>query len=165
MAGIEQEAPLWGLAKFRETIPLLKTPTDWNTTLADYASCGLTLEKHPLELLRPELAGQGICTADRLARKKNGQFVQVAGLVLNRQRPGTASGVVFITLEDETGHINLVIWPKTAETLRKTVLQSKLMFAAGQIQIESGVIHLIASHLRDDSHRLGGLQTKSRDFH
>ncbi|MCP4008497.1 MAG: DNA polymerase III subunit alpha, partial [Proteobacteria bacterium] len=165
VAGIEQAAPLWGLAKFRETTPLLKIPTDWNTALADYASCGLTLEKHPLELLRPELAGQGICTADRLARKKNGQFIRVAGLVLNRQRPGTASGVVFITLEDETGHINLVVWPKIAEALRKTVLQSKLMFAAGQVQIESGVIHLIVSHLRDDSHRLGGLQTKSRDFH
>ncbi len=165
VAGIEQTAPLWGLAKFRETTPLLKKPTDWNTTLADYASCGLTLEKHPLELLRPELARRGICTADRLERKKNGQFVRVAGLVLNRQRPGTASGVVFITLEDETGHINLVVWPKIAKALRKTVLQSKLMFAMGQIQIESGVIHLIVSHLRDDSHRLGGLQTTSRDFH
>jgi error-prone DNA polymerase len=91
--------------------------------------------------------------------------VRVAGLVLNRQRPGTASGVVFITLEDETGHINLVIWPKIAEARRKTVLQSKLMFAAGQIQIESGVIHLIVRYLRDDSRRLGGLQAKSRDFH
>lgn len=164
VAGIEQAAGLWNHATFRETTPLLKKPGDWDNTLADYASCGLTLKKHPLELLRPEFAQQGICTAERLAQKNDGQFVRVAGLVLNRQRPGTASGVVFITLEDETGHINLVIWPKIAEARRKTVLQSKLMFAAGQIQIESDVIHLIVHHLRDDSHKLGGLQTKSRDF-
>ncbi len=164
VAGVEQTTDLWKLAKFKETTPLLKKPTDWDNTLADYASCGLTLKKHPLELLRPGLVQQGICTAEMLTQKSNGQLVRVAGLVLNRQRPGTASGVVFITLEDETGHINLVIWPKIAEALRKTVLQSTLMFAAGQIQIESNVIHLIVHHLRDDSHRLGGLQTKSRDF-
>jgi error-prone DNA polymerase len=165
VAGIEKQTNLWGIAKFREATPLLKKPTDWNNTLADYASTGLTLGAHPLKLLRKQLGQEDICTAERLVRKKNGQFVRVAGLVLNRQRPGTASGVVFITLEDETGHINLVIWPKIAEALRKIVLQSELMFAAGQIQIENGVIHLIVRHLRDDSHKLGGLQTKSRDFH
>jgi len=165
VAGVESTTRLWGLAKFKETTPLLKKPSDWNNTLADYASCGLTLGKHPLELLRPELAQRGICTANMLAQKINGQFVQTTGLVLNRQRPGTASGVVFITLEDETGHINLVIWPKIAKAARKTVRQAKLLFAAGQVQIESGVIHLIVRHLRDESHRLDGLQTKSRDFH
>jgi len=128
-------------------------------------STGLTLNKHPLKLLRPELSRQGICSAQQLAHQNSGQFVRVAGLVLNRQRPGTASGVVFMTLEDETGYINLVIWPRIAEALRKTVLQAKLVFAAGQVQIESGVIHLIVRHLRDDTHKLGGLRTVSRDFH
>ncbi len=165
VAGVEPATDLWGLARFKETTPMLKKPTDWNNTLADYASCGLTLDKHPLKLLRPELSRMSICTAEQLAQKHNGQFIRVAGLVLNRQRPGTASGVVFITLEDETGHINLVVWPDIAEAARKIVLQSKLLYAAGKIQIASGVTHLIVRHLRDESHRLGGLQTSSRDFH
>jgi error-prone DNA polymerase len=165
VAGIEKPAALWGIARFKEAAPLLKKPSDWHNTFADYASLGLTLGAHPLALLRPELKRQGICSAENLAKKSNGEFIRVAGLVLNRQRPGTASGVVFITLEDESGHINLVVWPKIAEALRKTLIQSTLLFAAGQLQIESGVIHLIVRHLRDDSHKLDGLASRSRDFH
>lgn len=165
VAGIETKTPLWGVGRFAEATPLLKMPDDWANTLADYASIGLTLGKHPLALLRPQLKQKGICTAAILPRYRNGQRVRVCGLVLNRQRPGTASGVVFITLEDETGHINLVVWPKVAEAYRKAVLQSKLMFVVGEVQIESNVIHVIVRYLRDESGQLGGLSTRSRDFH
>jgi len=165
VAGIETQTPLWGMAQFSEATPLLKTPDDWANTLADYASIGLTLGKHPLALLRPRFDKKGICTAAALPHYQTGQRVRVCGLVLNRQRPGTASGVVFITLEDETGHINLVIWPKVAEAYRKAVLQSKLMFVVGEVQIESNVIHVIVRYLRDESGQLGGLSTRSRDFH
>ena len=165
VAGIEAQTPLWGIGRFIEATPLLKTPDDWANTLADYASTGLTLGKHPLALLRPQLTQQSVRTATTLQQCRNRQQVRVCGLVLNRQRPGTASGVVFITLEDETGHINLVVWPKVAEAYRKAVIQSKLMFVAGEVQIESNVIHVIVRYLRDESALLGGLSTRSRDFH
>lgn len=165
VAGIEVPTPLWGIAQFVEATPLLKTPNDRANTLADYASTGLTLGKHPLALLRPQLKQNGVCTATTLPSYRNGQRVRVCGLVLNRQRPGTASGVVFITLEDETGHINLVVWPKVAEAYRKAVLQSKLMLVIGNVQIESKVIHVIVRHLRDESQQLSGISISSRDFH
>ncbi len=165
VAGIEAPTALWGIAQFNEATPLLKTPDDRDNTLADYASTGLTLGKHPLALLRTALKQKGVCTATELAQLNRRQHVRVAGLVLNRQRPGTASGVIFITLEDETGHINLVLWPKIAETYRKAVIQSKLMYVIGEVQIESNVIHLIVHYVRDDSQLLDGLATSSRDFH
>ena len=145
VAAIEQGMPMWRAAKFREAAPMLTAPTRWQSTLQDYAATGLTLGAHPLALLRPQLDAEGIVSAQDLGGQQSGCLVCVSGLVVNRQRPGTASGVIFMTLEDETGHINLVIWPKIAAAERKAVVQAKLMFAAGHVQIESNVIHLIGA--------------------
>ncbi len=165
VAAIEQGMPILKAAKFREATPLLPAPTPWQSTLQDYAATGLTLGTHPLALLRSALDVEDVCTAQKLGCLQSGQLTCVSGLVINRQRPGTASGVIFMTLEDETGHINLVIWPKIAVAERRAVVQAKLMFATGHVQIESDVIHLIVHRLRDDTARLGGLKTSSRDFH
>ena len=164
VAGIEAVMPLWGIGRFKEATPLLKVPTEWDNTFADYASIGLTLGSHPLALLRPQFDKQGIRRASDLAAYENGRLLRVSGLVLNRQRPGTASGVVFVTLEDESGQFNLVVWPKVAEAYRKALLQAKLMFVAAELQKVSKVTHLIVRYIRDDSHLLGQLRTQSRDF-
>jgi len=164
VAGIETMMPLWGIGRFKEATPLLKVPTEWDNTFADYASTGLTLGSHPLSLLRPQLDKQGISRASDLDGYQNGRLLGVSGLVLNRQRPGTASGVVFVTLEDESGQFNLVVWPKVAEAYRKALLQAKLMFVAAELQKVSNVTHLIVRYIRDDSHLLGRLRTRSRDF-
>jgi error-prone DNA polymerase len=95
----------------------------------------------------------------------NGRRVKVAGLVTHRQRPETASGVVFATLEDETGTANLIIWPKVMERQLDAVLGASLMLVEGELQSEQGVIHVIARDIRDCSSWLGGLRAPSRDFH
>ena len=94
---------------------MLPTPGKWQNTVADYASTGLILGNYPLLKLRPLLTERGIITAEALSQTETGRTVSVAGLVINRQRPGTASGVMLGTLEDETGQINLVIWPRVFE--------------------------------------------------
>ena len=115
----------------------------------DYATMRLSLKTHPLALLRGEMAAAGVTPAAALARMKNGSRVTVAGLTLVRQRPGTASGVIFITLEDETGVANLVVWPKTFETFRRAVMGARLIRVTGKLQREGIVIHVIADRLED----------------
>ena len=95
----------------------------------------------------------------------NGQQVNVAGLVITKQRPGTASGVTFVTIEDETGHINLIVWKQVAEQYRPALLSARLLGVAGELQIEGKVIHVIARQLNDHTELLGGLSVRSRDFH
>jgi len=95
----------------------------------------------------------------------NGQKVRVAGIVTHRQRPGTASGVVFATLEDETGSTNLVIWPKVMEAQRDAILASSLMLVEGELQSAENVINIVARRIHNRSEWLGQLQTISRDFH
>ena len=95
----------------------------------------------------------------------NGRRVKVAGLVTHRQRPETASGVVFATLEDETGIANLIIWPRVLERQRDAALHASLMLVEGEVQSEQGVIHVVARDIRDASRWLGGLRAPSRDFH
>ncbi len=115
----------------------------------DYRTTSYSLKAHPVSFLRTKLKQRGIvCCAD-LSRHRNGQRVEVAGLVLVRQRPGTASGVVFATLEDETGIANVVIWSKAFDTHRKTILSSKLMAVRGRLQIEGLVIHVVAESFTD----------------
>jgi len=116
----------------------------------DYANLRLSLRAHPLGLLRPWL-DKRIVPAARLAGLANGRRVEVAGLVLVRQRPGTASGVIFVTLEDETGVANLVVWPKVFERFRRVVLGAQLMVVRGPVQKEGLVIHVIAERLIDRS--------------
>ncbi|MBK19760.1 MAG: error-prone DNA polymerase [Rhodospirillaceae bacterium] len=130
----------------------------------DYAAIRLSLKHHPLELLRDRLTHEGVITNDLLAKTENGQQVTVAGLVITRQRPGTASGVIFATLEDETGIANVIIWPKLFERYRKETLASRLLCVTGELQREGIVIHLVARRLTDMSDRLWALMEAPQRF-
>ena len=123
----------------------------------DYAALRLSLKKHPLALMRDRLASERVTTAEQLAHTKDGARVTIAGLALVRQRPGTASGVIFITLEDETGVANLVVWPKIFERYRREVMSGRLIRVTGQLQREGIVIHVIAQHIEDLTDRLRAL--------
>ena len=123
----------------------------------DYAALRLSLKTHPLALLREELAAAHALPAERLLHTKDGTRVTVAGIALVRQRPGTASGVIFITLEDETGVANLVVWPKTFERFRRIVMGARLIRVTGKLQREGIVTHVIADHMEDLTHRLHAL--------
>ncbi|MEQ8344058.1 MAG: error-prone DNA polymerase [Sneathiellaceae bacterium] len=125
--------------------------------LHDYAQLRLSLKAHPMQLLRPVLEVPGLQPSAALAQAKDGSRVTVAGLVLVRQRPGTASGVIFATLEDEAGVANVVIWPAMFERFRRAVLGARLMLVRGKLQREGLVIHVIADHLQDLSDRLAWL--------
>ncbi|MEE8334047.1 MAG: OB-fold nucleic acid binding domain-containing protein, partial [Alphaproteobacteria bacterium] len=129
----------------------------------DYAALRLSLKHHPLELLRDELAREGVIPAAALADTQPGRIVTVAGLAITRQRPGTASGVIFITLEDETGIANLIVWPKLFERYRKETLGARLLLVSGELQREGLVIHVIARRLRDLTDRLMALAGNSAD--
>ena len=143
---------------------MLRAPTEAEGLIADYRKVGLSLERHPVALLRPRLTESGYCTAAQVQEARHGALRRAAGLVINRQRPGTASGVIFMTLEDETGYINLVVWPWVVERQRREVLHSRLLAVHGTIEKESGVVHLVAGRLEDKTRWLGGLETRSRDF-
>jgi len=164
-AGVEAPTPLYPEPGRDEAVPLLRAPREHEDIVADYASTGLSLRRHPLALLRPRLEQSGIRTAQDLWELRNGAAVRVAGLVLCRQRPQTAAGVTFVTIEDETGHVNLIIWPSTAEAQRKALLRSRVLLVAGTVQQEEGVLHLLAGKLTDLGDWLGGLAVQSRDFH
>ncbi len=160
--GVETPLPLAG--GVAEPVPLLRPPTEGQRILADYASLGLTLGRHPLALLRPRLAREGLLSSAQILQRESGALVHTAGLVITRQRPSSANSVTFITLEDETGQINLIVWKHLAERQRSLMLQSRLMGVAGEVQREGEVVHLVAKRLRDYSPLLGGLVTRSRDF-
>jgi len=163
--GIESPLPLFGVPRLAEEDPMLREPAEGEDIVADYASTGMTLRRHPLALLRARLAKQGYRSAADLATLRNGAVARGAGLVLVRQRPATASGVIFTTLEDETGNINVVVWPATAEIQRKALLKARLLAVTGTLQRESGVTHLVAGRLEDLTEWLGDLEAASRDFH
>ena len=129
----------------------------------DYLTTGLTIKRHPLAFLRAELAWDGLVTAADLATLPVGERIAIAGLVLIRQRPGSANGVVFVTLEDETGIANLIVWPQTLERFRRTALGATLLYCRGRLQREESVIHLVAEDLRDWTARLGTLRDRSGD--
>ena len=164
VAGVEEPTALFSSLDYFEATPMLKRPTEGQDIIADYQSLGLTLERHPLALVRDRLERFGYVPATRLSDLRPGGPVRVAGLVITKQRPGTASGVTFVTLEDETGYMNLVVWKKTAETQRSTLLNARLMGVAGELQVEGRVIHVIAHQLADHSDLLGELSVRSRDF-
>ncbi|WP_295446966.1 error-prone DNA polymerase [uncultured Thiodictyon sp.] len=144
--------------------PRLPVPTEGAEIVADYAALGLSLRRHPLALLRPRLNAWRLLTAQEVGEVPPGARIATAGLVINRQRPGTAGDVTFVTLEDETGQINLVVWKQLAERQRAVLLGSRLLGVDGEVQREAGVTHLIARRLLDYSALLGGLVTHSRDF-
>lgn len=164
VAGIEKPTPLLRSMERFEATPLLKKPTEGQDIVADYQSTGLTLGRHPLQLLRHRLDRYRYLQAERMPDLVTGTAVSVAGLVITKQRPGTASGVTFVTLEDETGHINLVVWKQVAEQYRAALLNAKLMGIQGELQIEGQVVHVIARRLVDHTEMLGNLVVTSRDF-
>ena len=161
--GIEEA---WGLGSTSatEAHPLLAKPTEGQDIVADYASVGFTLGRHPLALLREQLAKRKVVTAEQLWSLPDESRVRVAGLVTHRQRPGSANGVIFATLEDETGHVNTVVWPSLVEKQRRVLLRSQLLCMVGKVQRQEGVLHLIAAKLEDYTPLLGRIRHSSRDF-
>nr|WP_145552326.1 error-prone DNA polymerase [Variovorax boronicumulans] len=131
----------------------------------DYETVGLSLRSHPLLLLRPELNKRKLARAVDLIRVPGGRFVRYAGIVTVRQQPETAKGVVFISLEDETGNVQVIVWPTLKEKQRAEVLRARLLAVYGQWQLQDGVKNLVAHKLADLTPLLGGLETTSRDFH
>jgi error-prone DNA polymerase len=131
--------------------------------LEDYANLRLTLRAHPLALLRGFFPPR-VIKAERLVAMENGRRVEVAGLTLVRQRPGTASGVIFITIEDESGIANLVVWPSMFERFRRVVLGAQLMVVRGKVQKEGLVIHVVAEHMEDRSDLLRRLGEVNEPF-
>lgn len=142
----------------------LSTPSEAQEILRDYHSTGLTLQRHPIALLRPRLLKQRFLPADVLHTFQNKQFARGCGLVTVRQRPGTAKGVLFITIEDETGPVNVIIWPTLVDQFRHEVLNAKLLGIYGIWQTDGKVHHLVAKRLVDMSHLLGNFIAASRDF-
>ncbi|MFC3678454.1 error-prone DNA polymerase [Ferrovibrio xuzhouensis] len=131
--------------------------TTGENVIQDYRETSLTLRPHPLGLLRPQLKEQKLAQARDLMTLPDGKKVRVGGLVLVRQRPGTASGVIFATIEDETGTANIIIWPRTFEAYRKQVLAARLMIVEGKLQREGIVIHVVADRIMDGTKLLSGL--------
>jgi error-prone DNA polymerase len=165
VSGIEQRLPVFSSAPIVESTAELAAPTEGQDILADYASLGLTLGRHPLALLRPRLKKLSMITAEELGHTPTGTPVHVAGLVTCRQHPGTAKGVIFVTLEDETGQINVVVWARLSRKQRRPLLGARLLGVDGILERESGVTHLIAERLTDHSALIADLDTRSRDFH
>jgi error-prone DNA polymerase len=165
VSGIERMPPLLAEAPIGDAVPVLTPPDEGDNIIADYASLGLTLGRHPLALLRHRLQRQRMLTAAQLHALPHGRVTRVTGLVTGRQRPGTASGVTFVTLEDETGMINVIVWRDLAERQRKELLRANLLTVYGTLEREGEVVHLIAARLHDQTALLGKLATRSRDFH
>ena len=165
VAAVDPAQHLLSEAVVHEAEPKLRAPSEGDGLVADYASLGLTLGRHPLALLRPHLARMRVVTADEVRRLPHGSSVRAAGIVIGRQRPDTASGVVFVTLEDETGCVNVIVWRDLGEKQRRELLSAQLMSVHGSVERAGEVVHLIARQLADHSELLGRLATSSRDFH
>jgi error-prone DNA polymerase len=165
VAGIEVLPPLLAGSRFEEVAPPLPVPTEGEDIVADYRTLGLTLGRHPLALLRPALHRRRLIASADIVDAPHGRLVRVAGIVIGRQRPDTASGVVFVTLEDETGCTNVIVWRDVSERQRRELLGSRLLAVYGTVEREGAVVHVIAGRLVDLSPLLGRLLTKSRDFH
>jgi error-prone DNA polymerase len=165
VAGVESPLPLLPVVRRAEGLPLLRQPTEGQDVVADYGSTGLTLRRHPLALLRKQLDAADILSAAKIHEHRDGEFINTAGLVMTRQRPGSAKGVIFVTLEDETGHVNLIVWESVAKRQRRVLLDSTLLWVSGEVQKQGDVLHVVVSRLDNWSHMLGDLQIRSRNFH
>jgi error-prone DNA polymerase len=162
-AGARRRAPLDAPAPERG--PVLLPPGEGEEIVADYASLGLTLGRHPLALLRRRLGKLGVIDSRQLQERSHGGAALVAGLVTCRQRPDTASGVTFVTLEDETGWVNVVVWRDLAERQGEELAGARLLGVQGSVERDGEVVHLVARRLHDYTAMLGPLAAKSRDFH
>ncbi|HVT31793.1 MAG TPA: error-prone DNA polymerase [Rhodanobacteraceae bacterium] len=165
-AGAELPLSLLARAPIRESSVDLRAPSLREDVMTDYATQGFSLDHHPLSLVRAELSRRRVSTASTTTdAKRNGRRMRCAGLVTVRQHPGTAKGVTFVTLEDETGHVNVVVWRALAEAQHRVLLESTVMGVDGVLQVSEGVHHLIAERLHDYSALLPELAFASRDFH
>jgi error-prone DNA polymerase len=159
------------VTRTHEAVAVLPVPAAAETVLADYRATGLSLVAHPLALLRSQLATFKVLPAEVLKHFPNGRLARASGIVTHRQRPETAKGVVFVTLEDETGSVNVIVWPAVVEAQRKPLLASRLLTVYGIWQCAEGVQHLVARTLVDHTPLLMGLahaagpgSFRSRDF-
>ncbi len=181
--GLDRRDALWAARSLnrvggREDLPLFESREDraceadadlpamalGEHVVEDYRTVRLSLKTHPVALVREELRERRCITSQTLTQIRNGERVRVAGLVLVRQRPGTASGVIFMTLEDETGIANIVVWPKLFEHYRAQVLGGRLVAVDGPVQSESGVIHVIAERVHDFTPMLAKLSTTGEEI-
>jgi error-prone DNA polymerase len=161
VAGINDPARLWQVAEVTEpyaTDVALEGPSEGQDMIADYRYLGLTLGRHPMALLRHHKSFSGCRSARDLQDYRHGQFVRVAGVVTGRQRPNTASGVIFLTLEDETGNANIVVWTSILERYRAALLQGQLLKIKGVVEREGEVIHVVAGKVSDHTPLLTGLE-------
>jgi error-prone DNA polymerase len=161
-----EDLPLFAdLEEEQEPMPFLPRMPIEQQVAADYQTVGLSLKAHPVGLIRPELDQLQVLSAADLAKADDKSIVRVAGLVLVRQQPSTSKGTIFMTLEDETGVVNLVVWPHLWKRYRAVVRGATAILAQGKLERASGVTHVIPGTLEDLSQSLRGLATRSRDFH
>jgi error-prone DNA polymerase len=162
----DEPLPLFAAASLREDAPVpeidepavaLRPMTAGSEVVEDYGHVGLTLRRHPIAFLRADLAARRIATCTEAMQARDGRWLEAAGLVLVRQRPGSAKGVMFITLEDETGIANLVVWPQVFEKFRRTVMAASMIAVRGRIQREGDVVHVVAHELTDLSTELASV--------
>ena len=164
VAGIEKRLPVLASAPIVEATVALAAPSEAQEIIDDYASAGLTLRRHPLALLRQKFDKHSFSTAEQLRDMPTKTPVHVVGLVTCRQQPGTAKGVIFVTIEDETGQINIVVWESLSRKQRRPLLDARLLQVDGTLEREGDVIHVIAENLVDCSRLIGNLNASSRDF-
>jgi error-prone DNA polymerase len=162
--GVEDDAVAFKAPEETRQASLLP-PSEANNIVEDYYSLGLTLRRHPVALLRSHLRTAKVIRAADVQNTPSGRFIRAAGIVTCRQHPVTAKGTTFVTLEDETGYVNVIVWAGVAERFRKTLVLSRFMLVAGKIERQGRVVHLIAERLVDETRLLGALATSSRDFH
>lgn len=152
------------IAERQEPEVELRQMTDGHNVVLDYSHTGLTLRDHPVSFLRKDPQAKSIITCADAMNARDGRSVYTAGLVRVRQKPGSAKGVMFIMIEDETGAANVVVWPKLFEKRRRVVLGSSMMAINGRIQREGEVVHLVAQQLFDLSADLSGLADRDAEF-
>jgi error-prone DNA polymerase len=165
LLGVEQLPELLRDASAIEATVTLPLPTEGENVVADYMSTGLTLNRHPLSMLRDTLRKRRILDSKSWDAIPNGRPARIAGIIKVRQRPRSANGVLFMTLEDEGGPMNVIIWQAVVEAYRKEILGAKMVSVYGTTQREQGVTHLVARKIEDLSWMLGTLTMPSRDFH
>ena len=165
VAGVEAQRPLFDDLPTDEPQVALPLPTLVQDMRADYNTIGTTLGPHPLAMLRRQLTAKRFRSSKDLLSLEHERTLSVAGIVIGRQRPGTASGVTFVTLEDEFGMVNVVVWRDLAERQRKVLVGSQLLQVFGKFESRDGVRHVIAQRLYDLTPLLSGLDVRSRDFH
>jgi len=165
LLGVEQLPALLEDASAYEPELELPLPTEGEDIVADYLSTGLTLGRHPLALLRDKLNKKRIIDSASWSAVPNGRTARLAGIIKMRQRPGSANGVMFMTLEDENGSVNVVLWENVVDAFRQEVLGAKMVSVLGVTQREQDVVHLVAKKIEDLSWMLGELTTRSRNFH